>query len=52
MMKLSDFVIQFIERQNVKHIFLLPGGGCMHLIDSVGRSKKLKYIIHFIQCLS
>ena len=35
-MKLSDFVISFIAKQNVKHIFLLPGGGNMHLIDSVG----------------
>ena len=36
-MKLSDFVISFIAKQNVKHIFLLPGGGNMHLVDSVGK---------------
>ena len=34
-MKLSDFVISFIAKQNVKDIFLLPGGGNMHLIDAV-----------------
>ena len=35
-MKLSDFVISFIAKRNVSHIFLLPGGGNMHLIESVG----------------
>ena len=37
-MKLSDYVIQFIEQQGVKDIFLLPGGGCIHLVDSIGKS--------------
>jgi len=44
MIKLSDYVIQFIENLGVKHIFLLPGGGSMHLVDSVGKSEKLDYI--------
>lgn len=40
-MRLSDYTIQFIE--NITDaIFLLSGGGIMHLVDSVGRSKKLK----------
>ena len=42
-MKLSDYVIKRISRE-VKHIFLLPGGGCMHLLDSVGRCKDVEYI--------
>jgi acetolactate synthase-1/2/3 large subunit len=36
--KLSDYVVQFIEKQGVKDIFLLPGGGCIHLVDSIGKS--------------
>ena len=40
-MKLSDFVASFIANQHVKHIFLLPGGGNMHLIDSVGKEPRL-----------
>lgn len=43
-MKLSDYIIKFIEKLGVKHIFLISGGGCIHLIDSVGKSKKIKYI--------
>lgn len=38
MVKLSDYVFQFLERKGIKHAFLLPGGGAMHLDDSIGRS--------------
>lgn len=43
-MKLSDFVVEFIAQQGVKHVFMLPGGGAMHLNDSLGRNKKIEYI--------
>ena len=38
MVKLSDYVIDFIENEGVKDIFMLPGGGCIHLVDSLGKS--------------
>ena len=37
-MRLSDYVMQFLEEQRVKHIFMLSGGGIMYLVDSLGRS--------------
>ena len=37
MMKLSDYVMRFVAGQGVKHVFLLPGGGAMHLNDSLAR---------------
>ncbi len=43
-MKLSDYVFQFIAGQGVKHVFMFPGGGAMHLVDALGRNKKLTYI--------
>jgi acetolactate synthase-1/2/3 large subunit len=43
-MKLSDYVVDFVARLGVKHIFMLPGGGCMHLVDSVGRNSHLEYV--------
>jgi len=43
MMKLSDYVVDFIQQQGVKDIFLLPGGGCIHLVDSIGKSD-LNYV--------
>jgi acetolactate synthase I/II/III large subunit len=42
--KLSDFVIQFIANQGVKHVFMVPGGGAMHLNDSLGRSTDMEFI--------
>ena len=43
MIKLSDYVFQFLESKGIKHAFMLPGGGAMHLDDSVGRSS-IEYI--------
>jgi acetolactate synthase-1/2/3 large subunit len=44
MVKLSDYVIKFIADQGVKHVFMLPGGGAMHLVDSLGRCKDMEFI--------
>jgi acetolactate synthase-1/2/3 large subunit len=38
-MKLSDYVIQFVIDLGVKHVFFLPGGGAMHLNDSLGKRR-------------
>ena len=38
MVKVSDYIIQFFKMQGVKYAFMLPGGGIMHLVDSLGRS--------------
>ena len=43
-MKLSDYVVEFLVRQGVKRLFLLPGGGSMHLVDSAGRNAGLEYV--------
>ncbi|MCM1500210.1 MAG: thiamine pyrophosphate-binding protein, partial [Clostridium sp.] len=43
-MKLSDYVMSFLAQQGIKHMFFLPGGGCMHLTDSLGRSKDIQGI--------
>jgi acetolactate synthase I/II/III large subunit len=42
--KLSDYVIEFIANAGVRHIFMLTGGGCMQLTDSVGRNAKIEYV--------
>jgi acetolactate synthase-1/2/3 large subunit len=43
-MKLSDYIIDFLAREGVRHIFLLPGGGCMHLTDSVAKNRQVSYV--------
>ena len=44
MIKLSDYVMRFVAAQGVKHVFMLPGGGAMHLVDSLGRCPGLGYV--------
>jgi acetolactate synthase-1/2/3 large subunit len=44
MEKLSDAVVRFIAEQGVKHVFLVPGGGAMHLNESLGRSDELTFV--------
>lgn len=43
MIKLSDYMVKFLEDSGVQDLFMLTGGGCMHLVDSFGKSKKIKY---------
>jgi acetolactate synthase-1/2/3 large subunit len=43
MIKLSDYVMKFIAGQGVKNVFMLSGGGCMHLVDSIGRNNELNF---------
>jgi acetolactate synthase-1/2/3 large subunit len=44
MKKLADYVIDAVAAAGVRHVFLLPGGGCMHLVDAVGRCKGLEFV--------
>jgi acetolactate synthase-1/2/3 large subunit len=37
-LKLSDYIFEAIADAGVEHVFFLPGGGSMHLVDSLGRS--------------
>jgi acetolactate synthase-1/2/3 large subunit len=43
-MKLSDYLWDFIADQGVRHVFMLAGGGSMHLVDSLGQNKRLQYV--------
>lgn len=44
MIKLSDYVCNFLAARGVKHVFMISGGGAMHLVDSVGKHPKLTYV--------
>lgn len=43
-MKVSDYVMRFLAEKGIRHVFFLPGGGCMHLTDSLGRSENIEGI--------
>lgn len=42
-MKLSDYIMQFLVSKGVRQVFMLPGGGAMHLDDSLGRCRDLQF---------
>lgn len=39
--KVSDYIFDFLADEGLTDVFLLPGGGCMHLLDSLGRCKDI-----------
>ena len=41
---LSDYVINYFYKKNIKHIFTVSGGGSIYLCDSLHKSKKIKYV--------
>ncbi|MBU4098092.1 thiamine pyrophosphate-binding protein [Patescibacteria group bacterium] len=46
MIKVSDYIFNFLHEKGIKHGFILPGGGNAHLIDSIGVSK-IKYVCNY-----
>ena len=44
MTKLSDFVARHLADIGVRHVFMLTGGGAMHLNDSFGQEKRIQYV--------
>ncbi len=45
-MKLSDYVSQKVVELGVKHVFMVTGGGAMHLNHSFGTNKSLECIFN------
>ncbi|MEI8389873.1 MAG: thiamine pyrophosphate-binding protein [bacterium] len=44
MIKITDYIVKRLEEYGIKHVFMISGGGAMHLNDSFGQSEKIKYI--------
>jgi acetolactate synthase I/II/III large subunit len=42
MAKLSDLVIRFVAKQGVKHVFLVTGGGAMHLDEALANYNEIE----------
>ena len=43
-MKVSDFVIKFLESKKIDTVFTVSGGGSIFLCDALFKAKKIKYI--------
>ncbi|MEX5504502.1 thiamine pyrophosphate-binding protein [Pseudomonas putida] len=42
--RVADYIADFIADLGVEHVFLLPGGGAMHLNDAVGKHPNLDVV--------
>ena len=43
-MRVADFIAQSVQRHGIEHVFMLTGGGAMHLNDAFGRCAGLTYV--------
>lgn len=44
MMRVADYIAETLATRGVRHIFMVTGGGAMHLNDAFGRNKDLEII--------
>jgi len=42
--KLSDWIFRFLADRGVRHVFMLTGGGAMHMNDSLGTAAGIEYV--------
>jgi len=42
--RLADYVAGTLVKHGVRHVFLVTGGGAMHLNDAIGRCEGLEYV--------
>lgn len=42
--RVADFIAGFVAELGIKHVFLLPGGGAMYLMDAVGKHPDIKAV--------
>lgn len=43
-MKVSDYIVKFFEKKGIEYIFGYQGGMITHLVDSISKSSKIKFI--------
>lgn len=44
MIRLADYIFRTLADQGIRHVFMVSGGGAMHLNDALAREKRLKFI--------
>ncbi len=42
--RVADYIADFVADLGIGHIFLLPGGGAMHLVDAAGKNERLQVV--------
>src|SRR5690348_852835 len=44
MIRVADYIAQRVAEAGIQQVFMVTGGGAMHLNDAFGRNKKLSYV--------
>jgi acetolactate synthase-1/2/3 large subunit len=42
--KVSDYIVRFLESMNVRYVYGMIGGSITHLLDSLSRSQKIEFV--------
>ena len=51
--RVADYIAARIREHGIRHVFMLTGGGAMHLNDALGRAEGLQYVCcHHEQALA
>ena len=43
-MRVADYIWKFLADKGIRHVFLVTGGGAMHLNDALGRETRIQYV--------
>jgi len=46
MVKVADYIAQFLETRGIRHVFMVTGGGAMFLNDGMAKSKAIKGVFN------
>ena len=44
MIRVSDYIFRYLADYGIRHVFLVVGGGAMHLNDALKKEKRIRYI--------
>ncbi len=43
-MRVADYIFKYLADYGIKHVFLITGGGAMHLNDALKKESRIKYV--------
>ena len=43
-MRVADYIWKFLADKGIRHVFIVTGGGAMHLNDALGREARIQYV--------
>ena len=47
MIRVADYIIKRINEEGVNHIFYVPGGQCVYMMDALRRNENVEGVIKY-----